>query len=154
MIKQVLLTSKLLQSNDSIISVPNTYANGAFPYWISNPKGATISKIKIMTGNIKAGESGGSFTLNLYKTSDASIDGNNPSVTSSGLNSSYIEDNWTHVGSIDYSAMDEDIVYGHEFKIVNINMPIASFILGTVDIVGDISIKDIFMWIEYTDNES
>ena len=152
MIKQVLLTSKLLQNDESVISVPNSYTNGAFPYWISNPTGATISKIKILAGNINAGVTGGSFTVSLYTNNDAIMSGDDPSIISSGTSAEYIRANWKYQGSLDYSAQDANIEYGHEFKITNMNLSESSFIIGVVNVVGDITVKDIFMWLEYTDN--
>jgi len=145
------LMGKLLLTNDTTLSIQNTYANKAFPYWVSNPTGITIKKLKLMAGRSICSVEGGSLTVNLFKISSISepVKADNNNV----LTVNEIEDKWEHIGSIDYSAKSNtDILYPTDYKIVDINIPEQSYIIGTVKVTEGLQIKDLFVWIDYENN--
>jgi len=150
--KQILLQGKLTQTDNTILSIINPYANGAFPYWISNPTGAMIHKLKIMAGRFITGKTGGSVTVNLYATQDAMVPIGTPGITSQGMTADYIKTNWNLIGSLDYSNLDNAVEYAHDFKITDIKLDTDSFLIAVVDIAGDIQVKDLFLWIDYENN--
>jgi len=150
-IKTFHLQSKLGVTDGSIVSIINPYIDGAFPYWISNGTGARLIKIKAMAGEVVAGMGGGTVVTKIYRT-DAHAISDNPDISTHGLSASKIADTWEYLTEIDYSASNTEMQYGVDFRMVNINIDKPSFIIGVVELVGDIKIENLFMWIEYIDN--
>jgi len=150
MSKSFHLQSKLGIDNGSIVSIINPYVDGAFPYWISNSTGARISKVKAMAGMVKAGTTGGSVVVKIYHKDAIPITGGDVSVH--GITRDAIADEWEYLTEIDYSATDVEMQYGVDYRIVDINLTKPSFILGIVEVVGDIKVENLFVWINYDDN--
>ena len=145
------LQSKLAVGNDSIVSIINPYVDGVFPYWISNPTGAKITKIKAMAGEVVAGIEGGSIVVKLYRQEANPISGDTI-VSETGIPVSYIEDNWEYITEIDYSATNVDLQYGVDYRLTDVNLTTPSFVIGVVSVVGDIKIENLFVWVEYENN--
>jgi len=152
--KQFELGGKLLLTNDTVVSVGSPYATGSFPYWISNPTGATIKKVKVMLGRVVAGVSGGSVTVSLYKSDDPKTDGSHARSSSpnSGVPAEFIRENWDLIGSIDMTYADNNVLYPAEYKITNIALDKPTFLIGLIKVAGDIQATNIFLWAEYEDN--
>jgi hypothetical protein len=155
MIKQFQLTGKMLLDSESVLSIPNPYANGSFPYWISHPDGATIKKVKVMLGRVTAGHSAGSITIELYAADSATTSSDNSIASSpnSGLSADYIRGHWGKMGEIDMTFSDDALLYPTEYKVTNIKINNPHFVIGLVDVAGDIQVVNAFMWVEYEDNE-
>jgi len=145
------LQSKLGVTDGSIVSIINPYVDGAFPYWISNSTGAKITKVKAMAGMVQAGIDGGSVVVKLYKKDATPISGGELSVH--GLSKKRIIEEWEYLTEIDYSATNIEMQYGVDYRITNINLDKPSFIIGEVEVVGDIKVENLFVWVEYEDNQ-
>ena len=152
--KQFELQGKLLLDKDTVVGIDSAYANASFPYWISNAGGATIRKVKVMLGRGIAGDDGGTITVSLYSVSTDDLTTNPVSTHSNrGLTSIQIKENWNNIGSLDYTFRDVDANYLTDYNITDIKINEPSFIIGTIDLVGDIQAEHIFLWVAYEDNE-
>ena len=137
MIKQMAMRANQLLTNDSIISVDNNYSNGSFPYWISNPTGATLKRIKIMAGRVIAGKLGGTLTLEVYQTRDVAVRN--------------VERDGTKFPNSGVPA-DTDEFYTSTYAITDINIPNDCYIIGLVKINGEIQVVNLFVYVDYEDN--
>lgn len=148
------LQSKLRVTNDTVLSIPNGYANGAFPYWISNPTGAKIIKLKVMLGRVIADKMGGTIEIKAWKTHNP-VDNEKKfdiPAHNAGLTKNEIESNWEFVDSIDYTLRDADVNYASDFKFMDVIIPESFYLLGTIDITGGLEVVNVFMWVEYENN--
>ena len=155
--KQMQMRCNQLLTDNSVISVDNTYTNGSFPYWISNPTGATLKRIKLMAGRVIAGKFGGTVTVEVYQTRDVAIrntkneDGSSK-FPNSGLPADYIRANWTKIDELDFTLRDADEFYSSSYAITNINIPNDCYIIGLVKINGDLQVINLFVYVDYEDN--
>jgi len=156
MIKQMAMRANQLLTNDSIISVDNNYSNGSFPYWISNPTGATLKRIKIMAGRVIAGKLGGTLTLEVYQTRDVAVRNvereDSTKFPNSGIPADVIRSTWTKIDELDFTLRDTDEFYTSTYAITDINIPNDCYIIGLVKINGEIQVVNLFVYVDYEDN--
>lgn len=130
-------------------SIPNAYAKGIFPYWVSNDTGCYFKTLKVMVGKIITGTSGGTITLTLYGQSSKLV---NEDTRIDPVTVDNIKKEWDVLGTSSYTCSGVDIDFGVMKTELTTTVNEPSFVVGLVSLEGDIVSKDMFVWCEYENN--
>ena len=134
--------------DDKPLGITHTNWSETIPYWISNPTGATIEKIKVMGLRVTTGENGGSasiklYTINVDKTRTIFITKDTPDESDCDL-----------IDIVDMTVPGEMLSsYVTKYKHSDATFGTEKLIFAVIDITGDIMVEDVYVWVDYHNNE-
>jgi len=143
------LQTKLGLFDGANVSILNGGLYNWYPYYISNPTGCAIKKIKVMIGEAEFGGTGGTIELELYHKP---INEANTIESKLDITKLMSDDGWALFDTIQYTSTDSSVAIRSAYKISNTILTEPSYIIGALKVTGDVKATDLFVWIDYENN--
>ena len=148
--KTIELQSKLALHDGDNVSIINPVMDEWFPYYISNPTGCTFHKIKVMVGSAEFGLTGGSIELELYYAPVTNANHISHKLSARDIKEGDI---WKPLDNIQYTDANSSVSIRTAYKLSNVVIDEPVYVLGVLNVVGDVKGSNLFVWIDYENNQ-
>ena len=142
---QITLFAQGINKDDQVFGIPHPNKLEVVPYWISNPTGATITKIKVMGLSVAAlSTDGGTLSVKIYSTPATDM----PEI----LTKRDLEDS-TLLDQLNLSLNNyQSFKYATKWVAADIVINTDCFIYGVMEVIGDVAVQQTYVWIDYNNN--
>jgi len=146
--RQFLLMANGDLVDDKPLGITHTNWSETIPYWVSCPVGATLEKVKVMGLRVTTGPTGGSASIKIYtmdvdKKRNIFITKDTP-----------LEPDCELVEVVDMTAPGEFVNnYVTKYKHSDYKFNSEKLMFAIIDLAGDIMVEDVYVWIDYHNNE-